>query len=101
MSSVSPVIYFDWMKRRRPPPARCLSLVPCERPRFRSCDKRAAPFLFQVHVGSPLLVYSLLCAHLFQPFRAVIFAMGQPPPPHVLAPATAPPRIRPWRRSHP
>src|SRR5262245_59291236 len=39
--------------------------VPCERPRFRSCDKCAAPFLFQVHVGSTLLVYSLLFVNTF------------------------------------
>ena len=65
MSSVSPVIHFESDEAKKTAAGAMFVAVPCERPRFRSCDKCAAPFLFQVHVGSPLLVYSLLLVNTF------------------------------------
>src|SRR5215472_11667121 len=65
MGSVSPVIHFESDEAKKTAAGAMFVAVPCERPRFRSCDQCAAAFLFQVHVGSPLLVYSLLCVNTF------------------------------------
>jgi hypothetical protein len=65
MSSVSPVIHFKSDEAKKTAAGAMFVAAPSERPRFRSCDKCAAPFLFQVHVGSLLLVYSLLFVSTF------------------------------------
>jgi hypothetical protein len=54
--SVSPVIHFESDEAKKTAAGAMFVTVPCERPRIGSCDKCAAPFLFQVHVGFPFVV---------------------------------------------
>jgi hypothetical protein len=44
MSSVSPVIHFESDEAKKTAAGAMFVAVPCERPRFPSCDQCAAPF---------------------------------------------------------